>query len=155
MALGSAYAVCRSIGETAWKDVIEPLIVFDHVLRQDPAGCYARMDFESRDYYRKKLCKIADHSNCSELEVARHALALATEAQRRKYADPRKGLRESHIGYYLVDQGVPCFTRKSATGVRGAQKVPEVSAATPGRILPSGHGNPHVCHRVDRRILAR
>jgi len=104
--MGACIRSLQRIGETPWKDVVEPLIVFDHVLRQDPAGCYARMDFESRDYYRKKLSKIADHSNCTELEVARQVLVLAAEAQRRKYADPRTGARESHIGYYLVDKGV-------------------------------------------------
>ena len=88
------------------------MIVFDHVLRQDPAGCYAQMDFESRDHYRKKLSNIADHSNCSELEVAYQALALATEAQQRKYANPREGLRETHIGYYLIDEGVTLVHEK-------------------------------------------
>ena len=96
----------RSIGETPWKDVVEPLIVFDHVLRQDPADCYARMDFESRDYYRRKLSEIAAHSNCTELEVARRVLALATDSQQQKYVDLRKAQRESHIGYYLIDEGV-------------------------------------------------
>ena len=50
----------REISQTGWKNVLEPLILFDRVLREDPAGAYPRMDFESRDLYRTELAKIAD-----------------------------------------------------------------------------------------------
>jgi hypothetical protein len=43
--------VVLEISQTGWKDVLEPLILFDRVLREDPAGAYPRMDFESRDLY--------------------------------------------------------------------------------------------------------
>src|SRR5438552_2247971 len=95
----------RNIGQVTWKEVLEPLIAFDRILRQDPADCYSKMDFESRDFYRRKLSNIAAHSSFSEIEVAQEALALAEEARRRSYKNPRIGLRESHIGYYLVDRG--------------------------------------------------
>src|SRR5947199_334929 len=95
----------RNIGQVTWKEVLEPLIAFDRILRQDPADCYSKMDFESRDFYRRKLSNIAAHSSFSEMEVAQETLALAEEARRRSYKNPRIGLRESHIGYYLVDRG--------------------------------------------------
>src|SRR6266481_239564 len=95
----------RNIGQVTWKEVLEPLIAFDRILRQDPADCYSKMDFESRDFYRRKLSNIAAHSSFSEMEVAQEALTLAEEARRRSYKNPRIGLRESHIGYYLVDRG--------------------------------------------------
>jgi hypothetical protein len=102
-------AVCirslREVGQISWKDVLEPLFAVDQLLRQDPAGAYAQMDFDSRHYYRKTLSKIADRSDCTELEVAAKALALAKEASRRSHTDPRIGLRESHVGYYLIDKG--------------------------------------------------
>src|SRR5437867_7459435 len=40
----------RNIGQVTWKEVLEPLIAFDRILRQDPADCYSKMDFESRDF---------------------------------------------------------------------------------------------------------
>jgi len=102
-------AVCmrslRDLGQASWKDVLEPLMVVGQVLRQDPAGAYAQMDRESRELYREKLTNFAEHSDCSEMEVANEALALAEQAQKRTYADPRVGLRESHVGYYLVEKG--------------------------------------------------
>ena len=54
--------------------LIEPLIVFDATLRQDPAGAYAAMDFESRELYRKRVASIARHSDCTEPQVAQAAL---------------------------------------------------------------------------------
>jgi cyclic beta-1,2-glucan synthetase len=96
----------RELGYADWKIVAEPLIVFDQVLRQDPAGAYSQMDFNSREGYRKRIAELAKHADMTELEVAREALRLATEAQHRTVTTPRVYLRQSHIGYYLIDGGV-------------------------------------------------
>src|SRR4029077_2340266 len=64
-------AVCmrslRDIGQASWKDLLEPLMVVDTVLGEDPGETYSRMDRESRDLYRHKLINIAEHSDCSEM----------------------------------------------------------------------------------------
>jgi len=104
--LGICIRSLRDVSQISWKDLIEPLILFDRVLREDPANSYAGMDFDSREFYRKRLSKIADHSDVSEMEVAEQVLALAREAQRRAYSDPRLALRESHVGFYLLAGGV-------------------------------------------------
>jgi hypothetical protein len=95
----------REINHAQWKEVLESQIAFDHVLRQDPAEAYPRMDFESRNLYREKVVKIADHSDATEMEVAFEAVALARHAESLKIEDPRVAARESHIGYYLVGNG--------------------------------------------------
>ena len=95
----------RDVAQTSWKDVIEPLILFDHVLREDPAGAYPRMDFDSRELYRKKLVDIADRSDCNEIAVARKAIALARDARKQSHEDPRVTLRRSHVGWYLLAEG--------------------------------------------------
>ena len=102
----------RDVGQTTWKDVLEPLMVIHHVLCEDPAETYGRMDFESRDLYRSRVASIAEHSDCSELEVARAVVALAVDASRRTYEEPRIALRESHVGYYLVEKGEPLLHQK-------------------------------------------
>ncbi len=103
----------RDIGQTSWKGVIEPLILFDRVLRQDPAGAYSRMDYESRELYRNQLVKVAKYSDLTEMEVAIEALALAREAQRQTYSDSRVALRQSHIGFYLLDQAGTSLLHRS------------------------------------------
>src|SRR5437899_1142521 len=79
----------RDMDQTSWKELVEPLILFDKVLRQDPAGAYPQMDFDSRDLYRNKVANIAKHSDLTETEVAIEVLSLAREAQREASADPR------------------------------------------------------------------
>lgn len=112
LGVGICVRTIRDIGHTTWKEVVEPLILFDRVLRQDPAGRYAEMDFDSRDLYRSKLSNIAEHSDCTQLETARAVLALAREAHHREQEDPRIFERVSHVGYYLLDKGVAALHRK-------------------------------------------
>ncbi|HEX6505036.1 MAG TPA: glucoamylase family protein [Terriglobales bacterium] len=102
----------RDITQTNWREVLDRLLVFDRVLKDDPAGAYSRMDRESRTVYRKQIAHLAEHSDFTEMEVAAAALALAREAQRQIYADRRVGIRRSHIGYYLIAEGGPALRRK-------------------------------------------
>jgi hypothetical protein len=51
----------RRIGETVWRDLFEAVSRTHRVLARDPAGAYSRMDFESRERYRKALADLARH----------------------------------------------------------------------------------------------
>jgi cyclic beta-1,2-glucan synthetase len=97
----------RHVAQTSWKDELETLIPFDRILREDPAGAYAAMDLESRNVYRERVARIAQRSDRTELEVAEQALTLARQAREKKFGDARIGLRESHIGFYLISDGTP------------------------------------------------
>ncbi len=103
--LGACMRSLRDIADASWKEIIEPLIVFDQVLREDPTGAYGKMDFESRELYRKKIVDIAERCDFTEMAIAQEALAMAREAQRQKPQGSRVALRQSHIGYYLVSAG--------------------------------------------------
>ena len=102
----------RDVVQTSWSEVLEPLILFDVVLRRDPAGAFPAMDFESRALYRDKLSRIAGRSDMSEMEVANEAIALAQQAHTRTYHDSRIRLRESHVGYYLMGNGTTLLHQK-------------------------------------------
>lgn len=104
-AIGVCVRSLREINQVHWKETLEPQIAFDRVLREDPAGAYARMDFDSRNFYREKLVKTAERTDLTEVEVAFEALTLARRAAERKIENPRLRARESHIGYYLVGEG--------------------------------------------------
>jgi cyclic beta-1,2-glucan synthetase len=95
----------RTIGHTNGAALIEPLIAFDAALRQDPAGAYAAMDFESRELYRRRVAFISHHSDCTESRVAQIALELAQHSAVRAVDESRMQLRRMHIGYYLIDKG--------------------------------------------------
>ena len=103
------------VGQTVWKDVLEPHIVIDGVLREDPSGAYAGMDFETRDRYWSAIADTAADSYLSEMEVAIEVLSLAREAQRggeTGQPDPRVVERRSHVGYYLMGEGVTLLQRR-------------------------------------------
>lgn len=100
-------ASLRSIGHTGWAGMLEPLIAFEATLRQDPAEAYAVMDFESREFYRRRIAFLAHHSDCTEVEVAQIALALAQECTAHNVDEPRMQQRRIHVGYYLIDKGFP------------------------------------------------
>ena len=95
----------REMSQLHWKDALDSQIVFDKILREDPAGAYSRMDFDSRSLYRERVVKIAERSDSTEIEVAQTALGLARNAQKENFADPREARRQSHIGYYLIGSG--------------------------------------------------
>ncbi|MFZ1938028.1 MAG: glucoamylase family protein [Terracidiphilus sp.] len=95
----------RSITHADWVFLIEPLISFDVLLRQDPAGVFAQMDFETRESYRKRIASAARRSDCTEWQVAQVALELARKGREFPASDPRVQRRREHVGYYLLDQG--------------------------------------------------
>src|ERR1700733_5686401 len=45
----------RDVGYADWFTLIEPLVVYDAVLQNDPANAYKFMDFDSREAYRKRV----------------------------------------------------------------------------------------------------
>jgi cyclic beta-1,2-glucan synthetase len=98
----------REVGYADWLSMIEPMVVYERILRQDPAQTYPNMDFESREAYRKRVSEIARYSDRSESEVAQAAISLAREPWNElRMEDPRIRMRHTHVGYYLSDRGFP------------------------------------------------
>jgi len=137
-----AVAVCirslRDVTHASWKAMLEPLVRFDVILRQDPAGAYPHMDFESRDLYRDRLAKIARHSDLTEMEVAREALALAQLARGKAYRDARIAQRESHIGFYLIGKGVAALCQRVGFMPSFVQKLRDSLARHPDEFFLPG-----------------
>ncbi len=104
-ALEAALLSLHEVSLPLWPNVLEPLVPYEQILREDPSGTYANMDFDSRDQYRTEVARIAKRSPMSEVEVARAALNMALNASRQPNVNPRITARCTHIGYYLVDSG--------------------------------------------------
>jgi cyclic beta-1,2-glucan synthetase len=103
----------RTITNTDWEYLIEPLIVLDAVLRQDPAETYANMDFETRQLYRKRIALVARRSDCTEMQVAQAALQLSKDSAAQPFSgDPRLHRRRIHVGFYLIDKGFPLLAQR-------------------------------------------
>lgn len=107
----------RTLATYDWKAFFEKESLVERVLERDPAQVYAKMEFETRDQYRKVIEDIALEMHHSEVDLARIAIRLAREAQTQNGQADEPGWRKTHVGYYLVDKGLNQF--KAAIGYRG------------------------------------
>lgn len=92
--LGNAIISLKNAATLDWSEIFEALSPVDKVLRAD--RIYRKMDYDSRNYYRRYVQRIAKKARVSESRVAKLAMELAGEGE--------DELRK-HCGYYLVDEG--------------------------------------------------
>lgn len=99
ISIGNSITSIRGMGALNWRDAFEKLSFVESILREDPARIYKAMDFESRDYYRHKVERLAKYTKLSEAIIAKKALECAHSYQGDEdYA--------KHVGYYLIDDGI-------------------------------------------------
>lgn len=107
VSMSNSIGSLRFLGAMDWRAFVESMSAVEQTLRGDPGGVYAKMDFATRDRYRHVVEKIAKGSALTESEVARKAIRLAKESAARKEGDERA----THVGYYLIDKGLPELER--------------------------------------------
>lgn len=100
ISVGNSITSLNVVAVLDWNDIFESLCAVHEMLMEDPAGVYPLMDFESRDYYRKLVEKIARKAGVPQISVARKAVECARQA-----AEEGSGERERHIGYYIAGGG--------------------------------------------------
>ena len=105
----------RDLGECRWKDIFARVNVVDPVLAGDPGGVYGRMEEASQEQYRRVVTHVATRSRTSERAVAAAAIALARGVNDTGCGD-RAAARRAHVGYYLIDQGVPALRAQVGYG---------------------------------------
>lgn len=105
VSLGNAVNSLRQLDCIDFQELFEKLSHLEHILQQDPAGVYGKMDDYSKDYYRKQVVKIAKKERVSEFFVAKKALEKARE-------------ENQHIGTYIIsnnrDQSKEIMSYKAA-----------------------------------------
>ena len=112
VSISNSIGSLRLLGAVNWRDFVEQLSVVDRIFRTEAAGIYGEMDFATRDRYRHVTERIAKTSPLSEDEVARLVVRLAGQSAARCGSDDRS----AHIGFHLIDKGLPALER--AAGVR-------------------------------------
>ena len=81
----------RTISEQDWANFFESVSRLEQTLRKDPAGIYSRMDFKTRDLYRKEIEKLSLATGREETELAEITLDLA----RSSLSDQSASLQEA------------------------------------------------------------
>ncbi|HEX2649366.1 MAG TPA: glucoamylase family protein [Burkholderiales bacterium] len=112
VSIANSIGSLRLLAATDWHAFVESMSVAERILRADPGGVYGAMDFATRDRYRHVLERIARRSGVAEEQVARSCLQLAREAAARHEGDDRA----AHVGFYLIDRGLPRL--EAAAGMR-------------------------------------
>jgi cyclic beta-1,2-glucan synthetase len=118
VSIGNCVTSLRLLSTLDWMGFFENTSLVEAVLRQDPAGVYARQDFQTRDRYRQVVEKLARGSRFDEIAVARKVVALASaRSQQSGVRGQGSGVREerppdsalapvrAHVGYYVIDEG--------------------------------------------------
>lgn len=98
------------IASISWEEYFDETSLVEERLREDPTGYYPRMDFETRDRYRRAAEELSRHGTADETDVAVEAVDLARAAP--------KGDVSHHVGYWLVGDG------RSALEIRVGTRLP-------------------------------
>jgi len=93
------------LDRTDWKKFFEAHALVEKILDKDPLGVYRRMDFETRDNYRKKVEFLAEHSPLNEQEVSQQVVDLAMRSDASQEY-------QHHVGFYLIDDGEDILREK-------------------------------------------
>jgi len=107
ISIGNAFTSLRQLALLDWRRIFEQLSRVEGLLRLDPSGVYPKMDFGTRDRYRRAIEELARRSGQAEDQVVKHAIELATQAACKATKDDRR----IHVGTYLMGEGRRVLTR--------------------------------------------
>ena len=128
VSIANSIGSLRTLASIDWRDFVETASVVEQTLRKDPAAIYERMDFHTRDSYRHVVERLARFSGTEESAVARMSLTLAQSCAQAAAPLPASSWSgETHVGYYLVDDGLTqlkAALRTSASTPRGLPLPP-------------------------------
>jgi len=121
VSMGNSITSMKTIQRVNFLEIFEKLNSVEDILKKDPASVYEKMDFQTKEWYRNVIKKIAQKNHVSEIYLAKKALELA----RREICEEEK----RHIGYYLIDDGINELLEK----IKG-QKIKRISKKNKVRI---------------------
>jgi cyclic beta-1,2-glucan synthetase len=107
ISIGNAFTSLRQLALLDWRQIFEQLSRVEQLLRLDPSGVYPKMDFDTRDRYRRAIEEFSRGSGQAEEHVAQRAIETATQAVRESAGDERC----MHVGTYLIGEGRREFAR--------------------------------------------
>ncbi len=123
----------RGVGRYDWHEFVESQSAMDAVLRTDPSGFYSKMTFVTRDLYRHVVEKIAKQTGHRDAVVAQWAIDLS-----RAYTpDAARDVTPycAHVGYYLIDGGLPALERMAGYRPTVSERVTRTVRTRPNRVF--------------------
>ena len=127
VSISNSIGTLRFLATMDWRHFVETQSGVEQLLIQDPHGSYAAMDFATRDAYRHVVENLAKLSPRTEQEIARAAIELAREGAIRQGATDRT----AHVGYYLIDAGLPALEHAVEARLPLAKRVARLAKRAP------------------------
>ena len=127
VSISNSIASLRFLGAMDWHEFVETMSIVDQTLRGDPEGSYTGMDFSTRDRYRHMIEKLSRQGPLSEIEVASAAVKLALESAIKNGRNDRT----AHVGFYLVDKGLPLLERMAKPGFSPSRAIKKIFGRIP------------------------
>ncbi|HEY7516366.1 MAG TPA: carbohydrate-binding protein, partial [Vicinamibacteria bacterium] len=110
VSMANVFASLRLSSNLDWPTLVERVSLVEQVLQRDPAGVYGRMDFLSRDRYRRAVEELAEPTGEAQVAVALRCVESARLATEQATRDERA----QHVGYHLIGGGRRAFERDVA-----------------------------------------
>ncbi len=98
VSIGNSITSIKKIQRINFLEIFEKINGVEELLKQDPSSVYEKMDIKTKEYYRNKIKEISKKTKISEIYITRKLLEIANKNE-------GKG-KKSHIGYYLIDEGI-------------------------------------------------
>jgi len=127
VSISNSIGSLRFLGTMDWREFVEAMSAVEKTLRTDPGEAYAAMDFASRDRYRHVIESVARASGLAEGDVAARAIALAHTSAARQGSDDRT----AHVGFYLIDGGLPDLERATQARLPAAVALRREAGRSP------------------------
>ncbi len=127
VSISNSIGSLRFLSAIDWREFVESHSVVEKILRQDPRGVYGQMEFATRDRYRHATERIAKNGRLTEAVVAEKAIALARASAAGKGSDHRA----AHVGFYLIDNGVPELERAAGVEISAVDALRKICARFP------------------------
>lgn len=98
MSIGNCISSLKNISSWDWKELFKDLSAVERILETDPSGIYPVQDYNTKNFYRHEIKKIAKITGTSEVFTAKCAVKCASDYK-------GDDIRLKHIGYYIVSKG--------------------------------------------------
>ena len=121
LSMSNSIGGLRALATMDWREFVEAMSVVERELRADPV--YGTMEFATRDQYRHVVERLARSGHLAEAHVAHEAVRLAAEARTRAPGERAGDARMAHVGFYLIDAGLPGLERALHLRIAPAQRV--------------------------------
>ncbi len=129
VSMGNTVTSMRGLSAIVWQDFVEKNSTMEKILREDPAGIYSNMDFNTRDHYRRIIEQISKKGRQPEEVVAQE---IVDRSRRISRINP--GNVAGHIGWHLRDRGLAELLTKYKCRVIGLDNKTSTSTNAKGAI---------------------